>query len=80
MSRMLAGRAGDRPAGAGTRAVNEANHRDPVMTSHINDGKPVSVTIDIGSLDMTKRDRDVANRETGAVTAGAAGPPGRRAR
>jgi hypothetical protein len=40
------------------------------MTSHINDRKPESVTIDIGSLDMTKRDRDLAKRETGAVTAG----------
>src|SRR5260370_26803130 len=28
------------------------------------------VTTDIGSLDMTKRDRDLARRETGAVTAG----------
>ena len=43
--------------------LSEANHRDPVMTSHINDRKPGSVTIDIGSLDMTKR-------ETGTVTAG----------
>jgi hypothetical protein len=64
------GVSGDRPAGAGTRAINEAIHRDPVMTSHINDRKPRSVTIDIGSLDMTKRDRDLAKRETGAVTAG----------
>jgi len=61
---------GDRPAGAGTRAVNEADHGDPVMTSHINDRKPGSVTIDIGSLDMTKPDGDLAKRETGAVTAG----------
>jgi hypothetical protein len=50
------------------------------MTSHINDRKPGSVTIDIGSLDMTKRDRGLAKRETGAVTARAARPPGRRAR
>src|SRR5260370_37143665 len=28
------------------------------------------VTTDIGSLEMTKRDRDLAKRETGAVTAG----------
>jgi MFS family permease len=28
------------------------------------------VTIDIGSLGMTKRDRDLAKRESGAVTAG----------
>src|SRR5580693_10479995 len=71
---MLAGRAGDRPAGAGTRAVNEANHRDPVMTSHINDRKPGSVT-----TDMTNRNRDLAKRETGAVTAGS-GQAARRAR
>src|ERR1700739_492383 len=80
ISRMLAGRAGDRPAGTGTRAVNEANHRNPGATSHIKDRKPGSVTIDIGSLDMTKRDRDLAKRETGAVTARAARPAGRRAR
>ena len=61
---------GDRLAGAGTRAVNEADHSDPVMASHINDRKPGSVTTDIRSLDMTKRDRDPAKRETGAVTAG----------
>jgi hypothetical protein len=40
------------------------------MTSHINDRKPGSVAIDIGSLDMTKPDRDLAKRETAAVTAG----------
>ena len=40
------------------------------MTSHINDRKPGSVTIDIGSLDMTKPDGDLAKRETGVVTAG----------
>jgi DNA-binding MarR family transcriptional regulator len=52
------------------RPLSEANHRDPVMTSHMNDRKPGSVTIDIGSLGMTKRDRDLAKRESGAVTAG----------
>jgi hypothetical protein len=36
------------------------------------------VTIDIGSLDMTKRDRDLAKPETGVVTARAASAPGRR--
>ena len=49
------------------------------MTSHIYDRKPGSVTIDIGSLDMTRRDRDPAEAGTGAVTAGsgqAAGPAG----
>jgi hypothetical protein len=50
------------------------------MTSHINDRKPGSVTIDIESLDMTKRDRDLAKRETDTVTARAAGRPGRRSR
>ena len=70
---------GDRLAGAGTRAVNEADHRDPVMTSHINDRKPGSVTTDIRSLDMTNRNRDLAKRETGAVTAGSS-QAARRAR
>ena len=41
--------------------------------------KPGSVTTDIRSLDMTKRDRDPAKRETGAVTAGS-GQAARRAR
>jgi hypothetical protein len=50
------------------------------MTSHINDRKPGSVTTDIGSLGMTNRNRDLAKRETGAITARAARPPGRRAR
>jgi hypothetical protein len=44
------------------------------MTSHINDGKPGSVT-----TDMTNRNRDLAKRETGAVTAGS-GQAARRAR
>jgi hypothetical protein len=34
--------------------LSEANHRDPVMTSHMNDRKPGSVTTDIRSLEMTK--------------------------
>src|SRR2546427_807936 len=71
---MLGRVTGDRPAGAGTRAVNEADHRDPVMTSHINDRKPGSV-----STDMTNRDRDLAKRETGAVTVGSS-QAARRAR
>jgi hypothetical protein len=74
---MLGTVTGNRPAGAGTLAVNEANHRDPVMTSHMNDRKPGSVTIE--SLEMTKRGRVPAKRGTGAVTAGsgqAAGPVG----
>jgi hypothetical protein len=36
------------------RPLSEANHRDPVMTSHMNDRKPGSVTADIWSLEMTK--------------------------
>ena len=40
------------------------------MTSHMPGGKPVSVTTDIGSLDMTKLNRDLAKRTTGAFTAG----------
>jgi hypothetical protein len=44
------------------------------MTSHINDRKPGSVT-----TDMTNRNRDLAKRETGAVTAGS-GQAARRAR
>src|ERR1700758_3987069 len=39
------------------------------MTSHMNDGKPGSVNTDMGSLDMTKRDRDLAKRETGYTEA-----------
>ena len=39
------------------------------MTSHMPGGKPEPVTTDIGSLDMTKRNRDLAKR-TGAFTAG----------
>src|SRR5260370_534608 len=71
---MLGRVTGDRTAGAGTRAVNEADHRDPVMPSHINDRKPGSV-----STDMTNRDRDLAKRETGAVTVGSS-QAARRAR
>jgi hypothetical protein len=40
------------------RGPGEANHRDSVMTSHLPGGKPGSVATDIGSLDMTKRNRD----------------------
>jgi DNA-binding MarR family transcriptional regulator len=36
------------------RPLSEANHRDPVMTSHMNDRKLGSVTADIRSLEMTK--------------------------
>ncbi len=39
------------------------------MASHMPGGKPGSVTTDIGSLDMTKRNRDLAKR-TGTFTAG----------
>ena len=39
------------------------------MASHMPGGKPGSVTTDIGSLDMTKRNRDLAKR-AGALTAG----------
>jgi DNA-binding MarR family transcriptional regulator len=51
------------------RPLGEANHRDPVMTSHMNDRKPGSVTADIRSPEMTKRNGDLAKR-TGACTAG----------
>jgi len=81
MSRMLAGRAGDRPAGAGTRAVNEANHRDPVMTSHINERKPGSATIDIGEPGHDEARPRSGEAGTGAITAGsgqAGGPADRR--
>jgi hypothetical protein len=44
------------------------------MTSHINDRKPGSV-----STDITNRNRDLAKRETGAVTAGSS-QAARRAR
>jgi hypothetical protein len=36
------------------RPLGEANHRDPVMTSHMPGGKPGAVTADIRSLEMTK--------------------------
>jgi hypothetical protein len=39
------------------------------MASHMPGGKPGSVTTDIGGLDMTRRNRDLAKR-TGAFTAG----------
>ena len=39
------------------------------MASHMPGGKPGSVTTDIGSLNMTKRNHDLAKR-TGTFTAG----------
>src|SRR5580693_505694 len=44
------------------RGPGEANHRESVMTSHLPDGKPGSVAPDIGSPDMTKRNRDLEHR------------------
>jgi hypothetical protein len=44
------------------RGPGEANHRDSVMTSHLPGGKPGSVATDIGSLDLTKRNRDLEQR------------------
>ncbi len=41
---------------------------------------PGHVTPATGSLDMTKRNRDLAQQGTGAVTAGNGQPAGRRAR
>jgi hypothetical protein len=60
------------------RGPGEANHRESVMTSHLPDGKPGSVATDIGSPDMTKRNRDLEHRGPAASLPGAARPPGRR--
>jgi hypothetical protein len=60
------------------RGPGEANHRDSVMTSHLPGGKPGSVATDIGSLDMTKRNRDLEQRGPAASPPGAVRPPGRR--
>jgi hypothetical protein len=61
--------------------LGEANHRDPVMTSHMNDRKPGSVTADIRSLEMTKTqwrpgeaDRRLHRRERRAGAAISAAP------
>jgi|GEM_PF-422188 len=51
------------------RPLGEANHRDPVMISHMNDRKPRSVTADIRSLEMTKA-QPRPGEATGACTAG----------
>jgi hypothetical protein len=60
------------------RGPGEANHRESVMTCHLPGGKPGSVATDIGSLDMTKRNRDLEHRGPTASPPGAARPPGRR--
>jgi hypothetical protein len=60
------------------RGPGEANHRDSVMTSHLPGGKPGSVATDIGSQDMTERNRDLEQRGPAASPPGAARPPGRR--
>jgi len=41
---------------------------------------PGHVTTGLGSLDVTKRNRDLAKRRTGTFTSGVGQAPGRRAR
>ena len=49
MNRQLLADSASRCLGGLARPLGGANHGDPVMTSHMNDRKPGSVTIDIGS-------------------------------